>query len=80
MTFLSLLELTKSKGFGICSSSSFSPMKLELELELKIRKTVTKVGANQTHSLLLHFRDSDRDPLTAASAAEELIKEIKHLL
>ncbi|XP_024160178.2 glutamate receptor 2.7 [Rosa chinensis] len=32
---------------------------------------------SKTHSLIIHFRHSDRDPFTAASAAEELIKEKK---
>ncbi|KAK9936487.1 hypothetical protein M0R45_013327 [Rubus argutus] len=32
---------------------------------------------SKTHILNLHFGDSDRDPLIAASAAEELIKEKK---
>ncbi|XP_062014723.1 glutamate receptor 2.7-like [Rosa rugosa] len=32
---------------------------------------------SKTHSLIIHFRHSDRDPFTAASAAEELIKKKK---
>ncbi|TQE01048.1 hypothetical protein C1H46_013325 [Malus baccata] len=47
----------------------------------KEQKTAMEIAAesfnnrSKTHKLILHFRDSGRDPFLAASAAEELIKE-----
>ncbi|KAM1485101.1 hypothetical protein TB1_036035 [Malus domestica] len=49
----------------------------------KEQKTAMEIAAesfnnlSKTHKLILHFRDSGRDPFLAASAAEELIKEKK---
>lgn len=85
---LIIIILSYEAGAGAGAENQKTVTKVGAIVNLKSRmgkeqKTAMDIAADnfnnlsKTHSLLLHFRDSDRDPLTAASAAEELIKEIK---
>ncbi|KAL6282414.1 hypothetical protein ACE6H2_013343 [Prunus campanulata] len=81
-----LIILSYGYGVGAQNSSDVTNVGAIINFNSRIgkeQKAAMEVAAedfnnrSKTHKLILHFRDSGRDPFRAASAAEELIKEKK---